>query len=274
MRTFAASGSAVGCHFLFGPIRYAEIGGDGIYTLSGGDAAHFTDEQIRTLLAGRLLIDSEAAKQLTARGFAPLMGVEATDGPDDFAFSREIHATSGIGSSFMWEPAAAALKPLSGEVEVVTRLCAGLSFIGDYAPVAPGMTFFRNELGGRIAVTALSVAMPFYKTMRPPRRIFLREALDFLAGGMLEMSVENADQQIFVRHGILRDGAELLALHNLALDPLPCIDVRLKRTPQTVEQLDPCGTWSAVPFRRTDAETVRLDCGLACCLPRIFRFRF
>lgn len=256
------------------PIRYAETGNGGIYTLCGGDAAHFSDDQIRTLLAGRVLIDSEAAKKLTARGFAPLMGVEASDGPDDFAFSREIHAGSRLGVGFMWEPSAAALKPLSDKVKVVTELCAGLAFTADYTPVAPGMTFFRNELGGRVAVTALSVTMPFYKTMRPPRRIFLREALDFLAGGTLEMSVENADQQVFVRHGILKDGAELLALHNLALDPLPCIDVRLKRDPRTVEQLDPAGTWSAVPFRRTDAETVRLDCDLNCCLPRVFRFRF
>jgi len=254
------------------PIRYDAPGTKGIYTLSGEEMKHFTDEQIRQMLSASVLIDSVAAKELTKRGFAKLMGVEAADGGENFAFSREIHAKTGLGVGYMWEPMSAELKVLSDKVQVVTNLCNGTFW--NFYTVAPGMTFFTNKLGGRVVVTALSAGMPFYKTMRPPRRIFLQEALDFLAGSMLEMSVENADQQVLVRHGMLKDGAELLALHNLAVDKLQSLDIRLKRDPASVKKLNADGTWSAVAFKRTSETVVNLDCELVCCLPQIFRFEF
>jgi len=254
------------------PVRYAEPGNSGIYTLCGGEMKHFSDEQIRQMLSASVLIDAGAAKELTKRGFAELMGVEAADGGENFAFSREIHARTGLGAGYMWDPMSAELKVLSPGVKVVTNLCNGT--FGDFHPVAPGMTFFANELGGRVAVTALSTAMPFYKTILPPRRIFLQEALDFLAGGILEMSVENADQQVIVRHGILKDGAELLALHNVAVDTLPHLDIRLKRDPKSVKKLNPDGTWSSVTFKHTADTVIRLDCELVRCLPQVFRFEF
>jgi len=254
------------------PVRYAEPGSNGIYTLCGEEIGYFSDDQIRQMLSASAIIDSVAAKELTKRGFAKLMGVEATDGGEGFAFSREIHAQTGLGVGYMWEPMAAELKVLSPDVKVVTNLCNGTFW--EFHPVAPGMTFFTNELGGRVVVTALSVSMPFYKTMRPPRRVFLQEALDFLAGGLLEMSVENADQQVIVRHGILKDGTELLALHNIAVDALPSLNIRLKRDPVSVKKLSPDGTWSNVAFERISDTIIRLDCELVCCLPQVFRFEF
>ena len=136
------------------------------------------------------------------------------------------------------------------------------------------MTFFTNELGGRIAVAGWHTDMEFFKILRPARRQWLKKILDFLNGSTFEMSVENADQQTLVRHGILADKRELLVVQNLSVDILDHTDVRLVRTPAYVEELTLDGTWKEIPFRRINDSIVQLDRAPAVCEQIIFRFTF
>ena len=53
------------------------------------------DAQVEAFLSRRTIVDSFAARKLTARGFAPLLGVEATEGGDDFHFTFEMVVESG-----------------------------------------------------------------------------------------------------------------------------------------------------------------------------------
>lgn len=255
------------------PIRYEKPSSEGIYAMSMAEAEMMSDEEIRTLLAGALLVDSTCAKALTRRGFERYLGVRATDGGEDFYFSEEVDGESGLRVGMMWEKNHALLEPLSDDVQVAARFVWGRGRGESYEAVAPSMTFFRNELGGRVVVMGWSPSMPYYKMLRPQRRATLLRALDFLEGGVFEMGVD-AGRHVLVRHGVMKDGLELLALVNLSNDALESIPVRLVRDPVSVERLLPCGEWSSIPWKRVGKDRVELPAEAVVCEPVVCRFRF
>ena len=244
-----------------------------IFNLCGRDVPLLSDAEIEAMLAHPVLVDGEAAKALTKRGFAPLLGVEADDGDDTFTFSSECVKSSGMNVGFMWEATCARLKPLSGDVRVAAEFCRNLSYKADQTPVAPSMTFFTNRLGGRVATVGWSVTAPYHKMYRNPRRAIVVEALDFLAGGFLEMGVEILSH-VLVRHGLLDDGREIFTAMNCCADAFGEIPVRLRRTPKSVAKLGADGTWSPVAFSRRDPDTLVLASPLLYLDPCVFAFTF
>lgn len=232
------------------PIHYGESGKtDRVYALTGGVANMLSDDEIKTLLAGKLLLDSSAAVALTKRGFAQYMGVTASCDNEKFAFTKEFEPAANTHLPFMWEDGLAELKVIDGKTEVLTQLGTGAARGTAFALVAPGSTIFKNELGGTVAVTVFRPDLPYYKTMRPQRRRWLKMILEKVNGGTLEMSVENADQQMIVRHGICPDGSELVAIQNLNIDPTAELQLSLaQREPKEVKRLTAGGTWEAIPF--------------------------
>ena len=107
----------------------------------------------------------------------------------------------------------------------------------------------------------------------PSRRDLLLEALDRLSNGIFEMAVESGEQSL-VRHGILKDGSELLAVTQLGLDDDDTLLVRMKRTPIKAELLQPDGSWSTVDFSRKDETTVCFNVRISPCNPVALRLSF
>ena len=99
------------------------------------------------------------------------------------------------------------------------------------------------------------------------------DLLDKLNGAPLEMIVETGEQE-FVRHGILADGSELLAVTRLSLDADQSFPLRLVRTPKSVERLSPKGKWEPVEFARRDQSLVEIGAPLVCCEPIVLRLSF
>ena len=232
------------------PIHYGKAGRkDVVYALTSSVADMLSDDEIKTLLGGKLLLDSSAAVALTKRGFASYMGVEASVDNEKFAFTKEYESATETHLAFMWEDGLAELRIIDEKVEELTQVGLGGARGGEFQYVAPGSTIFENELGGTVAVTVFRPDLPFYKTMRPQRRRWLKMILDRLNGGTLEMSVENAAQQMIVRHGICMDGSELVAIQNLNVDPAEGLKLSLAhRAPQQVKQLTAQGVWEDVAF--------------------------
>ncbi|MBQ6247335.1 MAG: hypothetical protein IJK04_10750 [Kiritimatiellae bacterium] len=231
-----------------------------------------TDAQIKSLLANKVVVDSLAARKLTARGFAPLMGVEASKGGDDFNFTCEVAADGSCSSGYMWDDSTSQLKPIADGVEIVANFCRGERLINPQ-PVAPLHTLFTNKLGGRIAVIGWHLDLVFYKMFIPRHRQLFIDLLDKLNGSPLEMVVESGEQE-FVRHGILADGSELLSVMRLSFDADESFPLRLVRTPKSVERLSPKGEWEPVQFQRKDPLYVEIGAPLVCCEPIVLRFVF
>lgn len=177
--------------------------------------------------------------------------------------------------SFMWEEAAAHLTALSPDVKIVTQLCSGSARGQDFNVVAPGMTCYENSCGGRVVVTAWTPELPYYKVMRPIRRDWLRLALDLLSeNGIFEMGIENAEQRVLVRYGVLEDSRELFYALNLSADSLPYLDLRLERTPVSAEKLLPDGSWEKVETQRINEQIIRVACVAELAMPLVIRFDF
>ena len=77
------------------PLRYQGVETGGVFALRGENIDVMDDAQVEAFLSRRTIVDSFAARKLTARGFAPLLGVEATEGGDDFHFTFEMVVESG-----------------------------------------------------------------------------------------------------------------------------------------------------------------------------------
>ncbi len=254
------------------PLRYNGIETGGIFTLRKDDVDILSDAQIEALFANKVVVDSFAARALTARGFAPLMGVEASEGGDDFTFSCMVSSDGSCSNGYMWDDSTSFLKPVADIVEVLANFCQGDRF-NSPKPIAPAHTLFTNRLGGRVAVLGWHLDLVFYKMFRPLHRQLFIDLLDKLNGAPLEMVVESGEQEL-VRHGVLADGHELLAVIRLSFDADEALPLRLARTPKTVERLSPNGEWEPVSFEREDALRVDVGVPVVCCEPVVLRFAF
>lgn len=254
------------------PLRYQGVETGGVFALRGENIDVMDDAQVEAFLSRRTIVDSFAARKLTARGFAPLLGVEATEGGDDFHFTFEMAADGSLSNGFMWDDSTSLLKPVADGVEVLANFCQGERFTSP-KPIAPSHTLFENRLGGRIAVLGWHLDMVFFKKFRPLHRQLYLALLDRLCGDTFEMVVESGEQE-FVRHGLLPDGRELLSVTRLSYDTDETLPLRLKRDPKMVERLSPKGKWEPVPFRRTGPLLVEVDVHVACCDTVVLRFAF
>ena len=254
------------------PLRYDGIETGGIFMLRQEDVDVMTDAQLEALFANKIVVDSLAARKLTARGFAPLMGVEASEGDDDFNFNSEVAVDGSCSSGYMWDDSTSQLKPVADGVEVVAEFCRGERLVNPQ-PVAPSHTLFTNKLGGRVAVIGWHLDLVFYKMFIPRHRQLFIDLLDKLNGSPLEMIVESGEQE-FVRHGILADGSELLSVTRLSYDADESFPLRLVRTPKSVERLSPKGEWEPIKFTRKDQSLVEINAPLVCCEPIVLRLAF
>lgn len=259
------------CQFGF-PIRYAPPEAGGIFSLTGNFVDLLSRTELDGLFHGPLLLDSTAAKKLSMLGYAEQMGVRADVGERDFFFTNERRTECEFGGGLMWDDLAAELTPVSDSVRVLTTVRGGAARDARTPSVAPGLTLFENSLGGRVAVTAWSPEMAYFKTMRPFRRVFLCDTFQFLNQGPLEMSVE-ARQEVLVRHGIMKDGTELLAVLNLGLDSLEKTTLRLVRTPRQIQSLNASGEWGNVSFTQSEG-CIQLENPLEFCRLNVYRFFF
>ncbi len=252
------------------PFSYGKPSDDGLFALNGDVAEQLSDDDIAALLRKPLLIDSKAVKELAKRGFSELMGVAVGDNPQFFFQSEFMDGMAGP-SGLMWDASAAELKCLSNETKVASWCMLQNMETGRMEKVSPCMTFSRNKLGGRVAALAWSSDAPFYKVWKNGRRIILLKALDFLSGGLLEMSLETKHQAI-VRHGVMKDGSELVAIISLALDGESQIPLRRAASPASVELLGEDGAWRPVSFKH-DGGTLSIDAPLTVCRPVILRIK-
>lgn len=231
------------------PVCWDTPGGKEVYALCGFDAQYLSDRAIKKLLSGKLIIDSTAAKQLTERGFASLMGVSADNGDESFFFSREDFVEdSNIRMNLMWEESMARLIPCSPKVEALTVFKYPRGVI-DKAPceVAPGMTLFENRLGGRVCVTGWSPMEPFYKKFRITRRFFLYKAFEWLCGSVPDCTFADYGHTL-IQTGILPNGERVMFAMNLSTDSREKLSIYLKQIPNRAELLCEDGRWKKVSF--------------------------
>ncbi len=165
-----------------------------VAALAGETARAVSDDELRQLLKGGLLLDGPAAKILIERGFGNEIGLERVAAPVNrrdlpyLVSAEEFHHPDFGGSPRKY--LTATLPFLDGEARFCDlRLQPGAEEISSWVDpdtrrVAPAMSFFENREGGRVAVHALEFRTSVgYSFCHPFRREELHGVIDRLAGG-------------------------------------------------------------------------------------------
>ena len=239
------------------PVRREGVEKGGLVMLRAEDVERMTDADLRRVLSGRALVDSLAARALTARGFSALMGVKAGSGGPDFHFTCEWAADGSHSIGHMWDDTTSELAALDDKAVVTWNFCQGPR-LPQPRPFAPSVVRYRNELGGKVVTLGWSLDLVYHKALRPVRKIQLLAELDWLNGVPLEAVGLSGDQAL-VRHGVTKSGEEFIAYISLAYEILPKLDLRMSRMPRAVERLSPTGKWEPVRFVSRDAACVSVD---------------
>ena len=222
---------------------------DGVKTvlLSGKLAEKFSDSQLLDMLHGNVLLDADAVRVLAKRGLQKYTGVEVGTRKDFFFTAERASWKPDYRYNFMWDESMIELLPICRDVEAQTVLYMDNAMNRPGKAVAPGMTFFVNEFGGKVVALCWCVELTSHKMLRVSRKEVLEHALNFLCPD--QMSVYLLDKQdALIRHGRLSDGSEILAIVNINADPLECLHFHSERKPVSVERLVEDGDWKIAEF--------------------------
>ena len=229
------------------PVHYEETTfTGGISLLSGDQIDYYTDDELRTMLSGAALVDGAAAVKLTERGFAGMMGVTAE--AVECVANVEIFKDPRIPMGFLSANDTPTLTALPG-AEILSEV-----FFSQYRGcerkyVMPGSTFFINENGGKVIVTAMNIhKWNYMHVLNPGRKRMYAEFFKRL-GGLPCYLPEPQDARISC--GFLPDGALVCALFNYSYDPLP-VCIAVEKAVQKFERLNSDGSWEQIPFTFAD----------------------
>lgn len=245
-------------------IPYAtRANGGGPVLLLGEVAETMTDDEIRELLSGGILMDAPAAVLLSKRGFGDFLGVDVApvNGRPRITDER-IRSESGCKrrgrqmNAFYVFPAGSegtagrfvALKPHEG-TEVWS------DFYGpDGSFVMPSVVFSRNRLGGRVGIVAMSLignrSSGLYNLRKQE---LLRRLLDRLSPGTIPVSAVDVPG-IWLMASVSSDGKEmLLMVNNLSGDDREGVRLSFADLWKGAEIMRIGKTGSAFPCGRTDA---------------------
>ena len=239
-----------------------------IVFFSGEQMRFMSDEKIKEYLSKTVFLDGHAAKVLTERHLAELIGVKTSDlliqGNDRFDLGAkeminasycpdlqgrqmaraDMYCPRGTGELFR-------LDIIDDSCEEVTQI---VNFKGEHQ--APGMTFFRNKLGGTAVVFATSLANHFGSSLFNYRRQALFQELLVRCGADFPMVQGAANFYLIVNKPQQeKDFKALFTCTNLAVDPHERIKLHLPDSLRSCKEfrfLDLQGKWQKMEFERDE----------------------
>jgi len=251
-----------------------------VFAIAGAKAVErFGDDDLRTILSRKALVDGDAARALLARGFGPLIGIAARTGEPPKHKAEMLEATGEAVSlplscnplSFTALPgprtlASFVMYPASGALEEATATC-------DLTRVAPSATICRNALGGTVVVTAYWTLVYGYYLESEPRKRYVLSLLAELDPTVTENASAD-DQNVFVMARRSRsDGrTDFVFAANLNYDPLESLTFRRQGRPSSVARLDEHGVFRETSFDWKDG-VLAVPAALACYEETVLRIR-
>ena len=258
---------------------YTPIGG-GMMILSAQSVERMSNDEVRRELSGGVFVDGAAALALSERGFNDLMGV-APVRVDRLPVTKErILPAAGCrkrGKNVnCW-----LLDPVGGvEASVLLKLSllpgaeAWAEYVGpDGVAVAPSITYFRNALGGRVAVLSQGLFGNRSSGIYSPRK---QELFANLFGRLSEGTLDVCAPETpctWVLACVSEDGGELLVMvNNLAGETRDDVALRLSEKWQgaNVARLGMDGAWH--PLGKAEAHSWHPPIAFQFMAPEFFRF--
>lgn len=221
-----------------------------------------SDQEMKKILSGAVLMTSGAAKLLEQRGFGSLTGVTVLE-----------HHTNGIQSEIYVKselPGVTTIRvPHRGadwdRVELQPGAVTASYFLDFMGIQHPGTVLFRNTLGGRIAVYAQNSDMQGGVFGSHARLRWLHGVLTWITNGNYQA------MPVIQQHGISllkqKNNQYLYSFCNLGTDTLDKFTLRWNGRVSSMQSLQVDGSWKPVQFISEAvvgglAPTVSFDCHL------------
>ena len=251
------------------PIYFSAENG-GALCMEGDTDERLTDAEILEALKGTVVLASDAAQRLIARGFGSYLGVNVQAWCGETP-SYELIGKEGRRTSV--QARTQELIPASPKTEILSTVYHGVK--GDVQkPLFPGATEYQNELGGRVFV--------FCGTPQAPYGLgavfsFLNESRKEQLAQMLTRAGEipvyyPGDEEVYFRAADMEGGAIFCAMWNLGADPIEEVELSCTAQVEQIERLMPDGSFSPVDFCRA-GERLILACDCATMDPLILVLR-
>jgi hypothetical protein len=227
------------------------------------------------MLSGMVFLAAESAKNLIKRGLGEYLGVEIGEIPeDDKRASQEIVFDNGNPSSK--QVGLHRLIPIQDGVvsrSMVVATPNGTESLPKL-PLFPGVTSYKNELGGNAIVFSGTPEAIFHYTtafsfLNESRKLQLINLLS--ESGDLPVYYPD-DSEVYMKAANMPDGALFVSFFNISLDPIENITLAVDREVNKIDALCPDGSYRSVGFR-ADGKKLTLDASADILTPVILIIR-
>lgn len=226
------------------PLYYSMDAGGA--TFLEGDSYIYTDTEILEMLKRPLFIASDAAQELIERGFGAYLGVDIKEWTGDAISFERIGPEHSRCSAQKKAKELIPNQPTTISDSTIFHLKDGKEEI----PLFPGVTLYKNELGGTVICfcgspnTAYNYveAFAFLNESRKAQIIRLLHAV-----GVLPIYYVG-DEEVYLTAGELENQGLLTVLYNIGLDPIESITLYTEKPVQSVQMLEKNGEWIPLNF--------------------------
>lgn len=217
----------------------------GCLCLEGDVDSRMSDMDILDILSGECIIASDTAKNLCKRGFAGYLGVEIRD----WKGKQPVREITEDGKHIKVQMQTKELVPIDTGVKVLSTVYNSVDQ-ESFEPLFPGVTMFKNELGGTICV--------FCGT--PVAEFNLVEAFSFLTYTRKKQLIKILkecghlpvycpfDSDVYMKAAETDDNRLLCAVFNLSLDTMDKLELVCDFNPVKITALCPDGEERNVSF--------------------------
>ncbi len=254
-----------------GRYEYIPQAKGGIFLLTDDVVKCLDDEELKTVLSGKAIVDGYAAKEIASRGFAEYLGCTPVDKPYRSSGEFFLFPATAKRNRFQNNFTLPYLDNLAPGVEVLSECRMADRATGEVKTVAPATILYRNPAGGVVVTRAVAIGHNPYNDYGPAVKDVILEILRRLDESAVPFYV-GEEQPIHFRCGKLASGGYLLALVNLGFDALKNVDLRTKLPVKSVEFLDHDGIYRPLEFQTTDTGVV-VDKSVPCYDTLILRVR-
>lgn len=216
----------------------------------------FSDEELLELFKGTVFVDGPAAESLTNRGFSKYLGVTATPWTGERLSGEALYINGNICSA---QYIGRKLTPIDDTV-VTESMTYHLVGGKERKPLFPGVTVYKNELGGTAVTFCGQTDTPFsygtaFSFLNESRKLQLIDLMKHY--GDLPVYYPG-DAEVYLRAAYMPDNSLFCGFFNIGLDPIEEIELVCDREISQVEMLMPDGSRKTCEFEQLgDTLTVR-----------------